>query len=308
MDTLASQMQKMRQSASAATPLNSNTLSLGTTMDQRIAQALREDYRRTIEAWPDAPVCPYCGGMGNITLNITNPEHPAFGRAFKCPCRESWNSNADIWDTERALTRLFKGNAIPESHQHLSFASFDELSAEMLAPKRLALRACRSLVKNGFIQMQDGTKKYGIVLSGLVGVGKTALASASAIEMAVTGKPVLFMDFSDLIDDIQATYDSDYKGPTKKQLVDAAGQAKVLFLDDVAGCEDDDRVSRDERKNMYKIIRQRHAKSAVTFFTTNLDKKRFRREFGARINRRVRHLCLWVDVGGDDLTPYGQEL
>ncbi len=246
--------------------------------------------------------------MGGVGLNITDPSHPAFGRIFKCPCREAWDSTQDSYDAQKALAKLFKSSAIPESHQSITFASFDGLSNETLTPKRLALRACKSLVKNGCIETRSGVKKFGVVLSGDVGRGKTALAVASAIEMASAGKAVLFMDFNDLIDDIQATYSRDYKGPTKNQLLDAAGQAKVLVFDDVAGCEDDDRVSRDERRIAYDIVRQRHAHSAVTILTTNLSKVRFKKEFGARINRRIRDLCLWVEVGGDDLTPYGQEL
>src|SRR5258706_1686447 len=125
MDTLASQMQKLRQNGNAANPMNLSVPSSGTTMEQRIALAIRADYQRVVEARPDAAVCPYCDGMGGVGLNITDPSHLAFGRIFRCPCREAWDSTQDSYDAQKALAKLFKSSAIPESHQSITFASFD---------------------------------------------------------------------------------------------------------------------------------------------------------------------------------------
>ncbi len=277
------------------------------TIEERATAALQQSYQILVKEHPQSPICPLCDGNGAVTFDVSI-DHPAFGRAFKCPCQDVWGSG-NPERGQKKLEAMFGKDGIPKKLAHFTFEHFKGFSPDEYKQKRSAILACKALAKDGlvFIESTD-TTKYGVVLSGMPGLGKSALSVATSRAIASKGNGLLWKDWNDLVSDIQDTYNPKHAGTSKAKLIDACASVRVLVLDDVGSMKEADHMSPDERKILYSIIRPRHASSLVTILTTNLDRPRLKAEVDPRTYRRVRDLCVWIDMGGSDLTPYGQEL
>lgn len=276
------------------------------TIEEKARKVLEAEYARLMTEYPQAEVCPLCKGDGGIGFSV-EINHPAFGRIFRCPCQDAWKRPEVAVNSQQVhLEALFGKDGIPRRISHFTFATFKELPAAERESRSRAIRACISLAKNGRIRMENGVYKFGAVLSGQPGVGKSALSVATARAIAEYGNAVLWKDFNDLIADIKATYNRDYKGPSQQQLIDAAGNARALVLDDVGAITEGDHMTTNTREILYAIVRQRHADSRVTLITTNLSKERMKAEADPRTYRRILDLCLWIKMDGNDLTAYGE--
>lgn len=277
------------------------------TIEEKAAQALQETYTKLITEKPNSPVCPLCCGQGAVGFSVPLG-HPAFGRAFRCPCQDMWAPASDVSSVQSKYDKLFGKDGIPKKIAGITFDSFHSLPVEEFEARKHAIVVCRRLVRDGYLTTKGGATKYGVVFSGEPGKGKSALSVAAARAMAAAGIPTLWRTLDRVVDVIQGTYSRDYKGKSKLELIEILTSVKVLFLDDVGYTSEKDHVSQDERRILYDIMVERHANNRVTVITTNLSPKRFKDEFDPRTFRRVRDLCIWINLKGNDLTPYGQEL
>lgn len=260
--------------------------------EQKVRDAIRAEYEQVCEANPGAAVCPYCDGMGSISLKINDDRHPFFGRAWTCPCQEG------IIMAKRLAT-LF--GSVPESHQSFTFEAWDKLPPTVLEPRLRALAACRELLQTGYILTKNGPKP-GVVLSGEPGVGKSSIAAALSMSLIEAGKPIAWIDFNEFIASIQATYNRKYQGLPKEQIIAGAQDAPILVFDDMGDYANDDEVSNDVRNNAYAVIYRRHQRKLLTIITTNLSHGQFAVKFHGRIARRVYERCAWVNLKGSDLS------
>lgn len=234
-----------------------------------------------------------------MTLNVT-VDHPAFGKAYTCPCgfNERLRHGRFIEAREDRLSK-----ALPESHRHITFEGWSNLPKEQLEGKKTALQACKSLAQYGSAGSDDNPK-VGVVLSGQPGMGKTSMAMATVNAMMAHRVGVWWVDYNDFIDNIQATYAPDYKGPSKLKLIADASKVPILVLDDMGDYNDKKEISNDKRDITYSLIRERYHASSITIITTNLDRTAFSLKFGGRIARRVKERYLWLDMTGPDLSRY----
>lgn len=198
---------------------------------------------------------------------------------------------------------MFGGKGIPESHRAYTFESWASLPQKVQRQRHVAIQACWTLTREGVLQDTNGTIKHWLILSGPGGLGKTSLATATALELIKT-QVVLWVDYNDLLSEVQATYSKTYRGPSKEQLIRAAADAPVLFLDDMGDFDADGGTSDDKRDITYAVIRDRYHRQLTTVITTNFDQDGFKGYFGRRITRRVFARGLWIDMQGDDLTTY----
>ena len=106
----------------------------------------------------------------------------------------------------------------------------------------------------------------GLLLMGTCGTGKTHLAVAALIEIINSGKPgrVLFSNFQDLIQEIQASFDSD-EVPSKSELLRPLLDADLLVLDEL-GAQKPTQFVQDI---LYYVINTRYNNELTTIFTTN---------------------------------------
>lgn len=126
-------------------------------------------------------------------------------------------------------------------------------------------------------QALDLTKRlmketFNVTLSGLPGVGKTALALAMSDRFRQAGKSVMFVSTAELKHLYSTGYDDDEQKQRLKFTVSKMKEADVLILDDF-GTEGDMsaqgkvRVRSDMRDDMYRVSNARLKK--ITIITTN---------------------------------------
>jgi len=228
---------------------------------------------------PAAPpaTCPHCKGSGWITVDSdTNRVEP-------CGCA------GDLRRQQRIASAR-----IPKRYMHCTLASYYE--------KAPILRVAKKRVQQ-FVDTWPGTGDIkGLLLTGGCGVGKTHLAVAALLEIIRTGKPgrVLFSNFQDLIQEIQASFDSD-QVPSKSELLQPLLDADLLVLDELGSQKPTQFV----HDILYYVINTRYNDEKTTIFTTNyLDRPADAKEesleqrIGTRLRSRLAEMAERIDFTG----------
>lgn len=152
---------------------------------------------------------------------------------------------------------------IPKRYAHCMLDNFRDDLNPRSAP---ALRVARERIQN-FIDLWPGTDEgRGVLLMGPCGAGKTHLAVASLIEIINSNKPgrLLFCNFQDLIQEIQASFDND-QVPSKSELLRPLLEADLLVLDELGSQKPTTFV----QDILYYLINTRYNEERTTIFTTN---------------------------------------
>ena len=149
-------------------------------------------------------------------------------------------------------------SGIPKRYAHCTLDSFKE--------KSTVLKNARSRVQE-FTDLWPATDEgRGLLLIGSCGVGKTHLAVAALIEIINSNKPgrILFSNFQDLIQEIQASFDND-QVPSKSELLRPLLEADLLVLDELGSQKPTTFV----QDILYYVINTRYNEERTTIFTTN---------------------------------------
>ena len=202
------------------------------------------------ETLPTGTICPHCEGRGWIL-----EQDGTAGTARRCDCQ-----------VEDLTPRLLASAGIPVRYGSCSFQSFD-INAPSAAAKEQLLQA-KTLGQryvDHFIDDHGAFSETGLIFIGPPGVGKTHLAVAVLRELIgryrVRG---LFVDFTSLIHEIQATFDPGSPG-SKRDLLDPVVDAEVLVLDELGAQKPSPWVN----EILYLVMNSRYTKRVPTLFTTN---------------------------------------
>jgi DNA replication protein DnaC len=152
----------------------------------------------------------------------------------------------------------FASAAIPKRYSHCTLETFKEKAA--------VLKNAKARVQE-FVDLWPGSDEgRGLLLIGPCGAGKTHLAVAALVEIINAGKPghLLFSNFQDLIQEIQASFDSD-EVPSKSQLLRPLLEADLLVLDELGSQKPTTFV----QDILYYVINTRYNSERTTIFTTN---------------------------------------
>jgi len=193
----------------------------------------------------------------------------------------------------RRTQRMASAN-IPKRYSHCTLDTFrDSVTVLRNAKKRV-----QEFV-DLWPMLPDGK---GLLLMGGCGAGKTHLAVAALLEVINSAKPgrVLFTNFQDLIQEIQASFDSDQM-PGKAEILRPILEADLLVLDELGSQKPTTFV----QDILYYVINTRYNEERTTIFTSNYldaasDAKQESLEdrIGVRLRSRLAEMATRIEITG----------
>ena len=240
--------------------------------------------------------CNKCEGTGYLSWK--QPDNYPIGEVEFCTCqlgrrnRQYWDDSSKAKQAKR-LSAMFESAGIPPRFRDLTIES---LAAIKDPGKQSAIAAARTLVDMGYIESPKGPK-FGLVLSGSFGMGKTGLLTPVLRHWLDRGRSALWCEVYDFIDAIQGGYST---GNSDAKL-EAAQSADIILLDDLGDASRGGMETDDRRRIIYQLINYRHNHDLPMLITTNLNGQQLADQFGGRTVERVIESCAWVKMEGQNL-------
>ncbi len=265
---------------------------------------------------PGQPDCPVCRGHGHVVR--PGPE-TAVASVCECipPCPLCGGTGFRVVEGGQGLVAgrcrcrllpdrvaMFNRAGIPARH---ASSTFDTFNVKRNPGARGALTASRAWLK----RWRDGEENPGLILTGPVGRGKTHLLSALLGSLVFDhGVEVRFVEFTHLLSTLKAGFDEGIgEAVTLQPLV----RVPVLAIDELGK----GRATDWELAIVDSLVSRRYNALATVLATTNFravgptglsdanladpDKvPSLGDRVGERVFSRLREMCQFVPVGGDD--------
>jgi DNA replication protein DnaC len=186
------------------------------------------------------------------------------------------------------------GAKIPKRYKHCTLETFRDTVPVLRNAKRRVQE---------FVDLWPNTPDgKGLLLMGGCGSGKTHLAVAALNDVVHSGKPgrVVFANFQDLIQEIQASFDPDQTA-TKAEIMRPLLEADLLVLDELGSVKPTQFV----QDILYYVINTRYNEELATIFTTNyldypadVKQEKLEDRIGVRLRSRLAEMADRIDFTG----------
>jgi DNA replication protein DnaC len=237
------------------------------------------------------------------TVRIGNDEIP-FG-PFVCDCEAFQNEHEAARECQRQeelarqhqerverIERLFRNSTLPERWRDRTFQAFHKTEGTQAAYDT-AYRYMREFNR------QSGA---GLLFTGGVGLGKTHLAAAIAMELMSRELSVVYGTVSSLLAQIRNTYDD---GKETEMIVrNRYAKSDLLVIDEIGK----EKVNAWVGQTVYDIINARYENNKAMVITTNLSLAEIRKKYndidsvrvgiGDAIVDRIYEVCQGVQFTG----------
>lgn len=242
--------------------------------------------------------CKFCNDTGYVIKDV-EPGHPDFGRAVPCPKCEIGK------DLQRTIIeRRFKSSGLPKRYQVMSFDSFMAFPETVRKDKMDAYHAAFQFASDPYQQVTIGDKtRNSLVLSGMLGTGKTGLASCAFNSLQARGCEVLYMRVDDVMMSLRATW----RGGAEEGEADRLQrfqQVNILLLDELQD-NDEFEIMPHQKSYLESIIRYRNAAELPTIVTTNMSQAGIAENWGIRMADTLFQMSHFIVVGGISLRSLG---
>lgn len=223
----------------------------------------------------DPHACDLCNGSGWVPV-------PGSLDAIPCSCQKETRRKQRV-----AAAR------VPKRYIHCTLQNFHDLG-------NIGLSRARKQIAE-FVDCWPADDR-GLLLMGGCGVGKTHLAVAAILEIVAQDKPgkLLFANFQDLVQEIQATFDAN-SPINKSEILSPLLDADLLVLDELGAQKPTQWV----QDTLYYIINSRYNDVKATIFTTNyLDEtarpgeEKLEERIGQRLASRLYTMTRFVTIAG----------
>jgi DNA replication protein DnaC len=245
-----------------------------------------------------------CGGVGIHGWKTPIAGYPLSECKF-CSCEKGQAIIASYRALEakrhqHKLQSMFVNAGIPLHFRDFTVATLMD-RAKKDRDKQPAIAAALELMDKGYLLDEKTTRyKFGLVLSGDFGRGKTGLLSPVLRHFIEQGKSGLWIEVYDFFTEVQKGYST---GDSVEKL-EAAQRADVVLLDDLgdkARKQDAFAETDDRRRILYQLVNHRHNHGLPMLITTNLTGPELGLQFGNRTLERILESCAWVNMGGKNL-------
>ena len=254
--------------------------------------------------------CSICGGVGALWGRTDRPgvwyssdDWVLGGHEYEPripPGHYRHVRDCDCKTTGVDITRhieLFNDAGIPAGYRHATFYTYVPQ-----VPHAQGQQAAKDALQSKVTAATLGTAP-GLILHGVVGVGKTHLAIAAIRALTLThGTAAVFVDFGALLSELKTLFGT--QGLSGK-LLERIEDAPILVLDEVGR-----HVTRKYgREVIEQIITARYNSGRPMWITSNFTAAELsgQDKLGDRIGSRLAEACAWtITVPGDNYREKGQ--
>ena len=197
-----------------------------------------------------------------------------------------YKSTPDQAEEERRAA-IWKNAGVPPMYARMTLKGYIDLGLQDKG-KTEAINALLSVRDEG---QYNG--KFGLLLWGKPGVGKTGALSPLFVHFLREGRSGLWIQYSELMARLR-----DFESEDNKRVMEIAKRVEYLFIDDIGDPGAEKSASDYARDCVFRIIDHRKNNGLPILGTSNLGLTGLGEQFHERIAQRLQETCAVIEVKG----------